>query len=100
MFQTMVIGGYPLMVYEKDGKRYVWLAGCPHKRRPITADGFRLDGDNIVCPFHKAVFSLITGELVSPPISKTPCNNCRLIRAYIDDGVRFDGEAFVPREKG
>jgi len=29
---------YSIMIYEKDGKEHTWLAGCPHKRRPILAD--------------------------------------------------------------
>ncbi|QGA68173.1 Rieske (2Fe-2S) protein [Sulfolobus sp. E11-6] len=102
MLKVIEINGYPIMIYEKDGEEYKYLAGCPHKQRPITAEGYKIDGDYIVCPFHNAVFSLITGELVKPPNSKTPCpTDCRLIRVKIINGeVTFEGNPFIPKMKG
>lgn len=51
-----------------------------------------------MCPFHKAVFSLITGELIKEPESKTPCINCRLIKAdIIGDKIVFEEEPFIPQ---
>ena len=89
------LNGYPVMVYEKGGVKYYWLAGCPHKRRPLS-DGKVFD-DKIECPFHHAVFSLITGEMVKEPQSKTPCVNCKLIRVVVEGGsVKFEGEPFIP----
>jgi len=91
------IDGYPLMAYEKDGKTYTWLAGCPHKKRPILSKGYEIIGDNIKCPFHNAVFSLITGEMIKEPESKTPCINCVLIKAEIrGNQVIFDRDPFIP----
>ena len=92
------INGYPIMIYEKDGKEYAWLAGCPHKKRPILAEGHEIRRDIIKCPFHGAEFSLITGELVKQPDSKTPCPpNCKLIKAIIKgDEVEFEGTPFMP----
>ncbi|AKA73102.1 Rieske (2Fe-2S) protein [Saccharolobus solfataricus] len=102
MLKVIEINGYPIMIYEKDGKEYTYLAGCPHKQRPITAEGYKINLDNIVCPFYNAVFSLITGELIEPPKSKTPRTpNCKLIRARLINGeVVFEDKPFVPRTKG
>ncbi|QXJ27700.1 putative Rieske protein [Saccharolobus shibatae B12] len=101
MIKVIEIDGFPIMIYEKDGKEYAYLAGCPHKQRPITANGYKIEGDKIICPFHNAVFSLITAELIEPPKSKTPCPpNCKLIKAKIIDGkALFEGEPFIPRLK-
>jgi nitrite reductase/ring-hydroxylating ferredoxin subunit len=89
--------GYPVMVYQKDGKEYAWLAGCPHKRRTILADGHRVFDDMIECQFNRAVFSLLTGETVRQPESKTPCEGCRLIKVEMKGGKAvFHGQPFVP----
>ncbi|AAY79647.1 Rieske (2Fe-2S) protein [Sulfolobus acidocaldarius] len=91
------IEGYPIMIYRKDGKTYTWLAGCPHKRRPILEKGVEIFDDKIKCPFHYAVFSLITGEMLKEPESKTSCgSNCRLIQVKITDKLEFSGEPFIP----
>ncbi|MGC9104946.1 MAG: hypothetical protein ACP5HQ_00750 [Thermoprotei archaeon] len=41
----------------------------------------------------------MTGELVAPPQSKTPCPvNCRLVKAVVKgDKVEFEGEPFIPQ---
>ncbi|WP_349681913.1 Rieske (2Fe-2S) protein [Caldivirga sp. UBA161] len=39
------------------GVNYYWLAGCPHKKRPLN--NAKVYDDKIECPFHHAVFSLI-----------------------------------------
>ncbi len=95
--EVMEVEGYPVMVYRKGGKEYAWLAGCPHKRRPILVEGHKLFDEKVECPFHKAVFSLVTGDMVKPPESKTPCDGCRLVRVEVSDGkFRFVGEPFHP----
>jgi nitrite reductase/ring-hydroxylating ferredoxin subunit len=95
--RVLEVEGYPVMVYQKDGKEYAWLAGCPHKRRPILAEGHKIFDDVVECPFHRARFSLLTGEMVKPPESKTPCENCKLIKVEMKNGrAVFHGQPFVP----
>lgn len=99
MIKTVLYEGkYPIMIYEKDGKEYSFLAVCPHKNRPILFEGYKIDNDKIECPFHHAVFSLITGELIKPPNSKTPCPaDCKLIKVeFISSGVKFYGKPIIP----
>jgi len=99
MVEIITIDGYPVLVYEKGGVKYYWLAGCPHKKRPLS-EGKVLE-DKIECPFHHAVFSLITGEVVKEPQSKTPCVNCKLIKVTFEGGrARFGGEPFIPELPG
>ncbi|MGC8569412.1 MAG: Rieske (2Fe-2S) protein [Nitrososphaeria archaeon] len=94
--------GYPVFSLRLSDGRYVaYLDCCPHKGRPITADGFRLEEDVIICPFHWAAFDLKTGRLVSAPDSKTSCPpDCSLIKLVLDDKgepLRFEGEPRMPR---
>jgi nitrite reductase/ring-hydroxylating ferredoxin subunit len=86
---------------KKDGKESTYFVGRPHKQKPITDIGYKIEGDNIICPFHLVVFSLITGELIKPPESKTPCSpNCKLIRAKLINGEVLFDKPFIPKTKG
>jgi|GEM_PF-437631 nitrite reductase/ring-hydroxylating ferredoxin subunit len=99
MISVVYVRGYPILVYRSGGEERTYLAGCPHKRRPITAPGYEVKEYRIIrCPFHGAEFDLLSGEMIKPPDSKTPCPSpCRLIRAILKDGdVEFQGEPFSP----
>ncbi|BCU69922.1 Rieske (2Fe-2S) protein [Stygiolobus caldivivus] len=101
MLPVVTVKGYPVLVFEKDGKKYYWLAGCPHKKRPLNEG--KVIEDKIECPFHHAVFDLITGRLVREPQSKTPCTDCRLIRVKFDEktgDAEFEGQPFIPELPG
>ncbi len=93
--------GYPAFSVELNGKVVAFLDYCPHKGRPLTAEGFRLEDGRITCPFHGASFDLETGKLVKEPVSKTPCSpECCLIRLILDENnqpVRFDSEPRMPK---
>ncbi|AWR99056.1 Rieske (2Fe-2S) protein [Metallosphaera hakonensis] len=93
MLDFVEINGFPVMVFKGERK---WLAGCPHKRRPLRNSEVR--GDVIRCPFHGAEFDLNTGRLVRPPESKTSCpEDCSLIEVKVENGeVKFSREPFVP----
>jgi len=93
--------GYPVFIVTlNDGNSVAYLDYCPHKGRPITADGFRIEDDSIVCPFHSAAFDLRNGRLIRHPVSKTPCReNCSLIGVRLSNGnpAGFMGEPKMPR---
>ena len=56
---------------------------CPHQNLPL-ADG-PITEQEITCPFHGAVFSLITGEVkVSPD---TGCENLKIFPIKIENNV-------------
>ncbi|MCH1771151.1 MULTISPECIES: Rieske 2Fe-2S domain-containing protein [Metallosphaera] len=90
------VKGYPLMIFRDEGKERIWLAGCPHKRRPLSNS--QVNGKVIRCPFHGAEFDLSSGRLVKPPDSKTPCpNDCSLVEVKLVNGEPlFSREPFVP----
>ncbi|MDG6935698.1 MAG: Rieske 2Fe-2S domain-containing protein [Nitrososphaerota archaeon] len=94
--------GFPAFsVQLSDGTRVAYLDYCPHKGRPITAEGSRVENDTITCPFHNAVFDLRTGTIAKLPVSKTPCPpQCSLIRVVFNEKnepVGFDGEPAMPK---
>ncbi|MGC8557623.1 MAG: Rieske (2Fe-2S) protein [Nitrososphaeria archaeon] len=93
--------GYPVFVITlSDGTEVAYLDYCPHKGRPITADGFKIEGDTIVCPFHGAAFDLRNGMLIRLPVSKTPCpESCSLTGVKLSNGSpeSFMGEPKMPR---
>ncbi|MEM3197716.1 MAG: Rieske 2Fe-2S domain-containing protein [Conexivisphaerales archaeon] len=96
------LNGFPAFsVKLSDETTVAYLDFCPHKGRPITANGFKVERDNIVCPFHFAKFDLKTGTLVEAPISKTPCMPpCRLVKVIFNgknEPVGFDSEPRMPQ---
>ena len=96
------LNGFPAFsVKLTDGTTVAYLDYCPHKGRPITAEGYRLENGTVVCPFHSAAFDLKTGTLVKAPVSKTPCPaQCSLIKVIFNEKnepVGFDGEPKMPR---
>lgn len=100
-FKEFTFMGYPCFMVNFNGEVHAYLNYCPHKGRPILHEGYQIQGDKIRCPFHGAVFSLRTGELVQPPVSKTPCPDpCRLIRISLNEDMEpigADGELRMPR---
>lgn len=56
---------------------------CPHQNLPI-ADGF-IENNDITCPFHGAVFSLLTGEIKVNP--GTNCDNLTIFPVKIEDNL-------------
>ncbi|BCS92470.1 Rieske (2Fe-2S) protein [Metallosphaera javensis (ex Sakai et al. 2022)] len=90
------IQGFPVMVFMDGKEERMWLAGCPHKQRPLLNS--QVKGNVIRCPFHGAEFDLISGKLVTPPDSKTPCpKDCSLIEVKLVNGEpKFSRDPFIP----
>jgi nitrite reductase/ring-hydroxylating ferredoxin subunit len=48
------------VVCDVDGQRYVYRATCPHMGGPLREA--RLEGDQLVCPWHRYRYDVRTGE--------------------------------------
>ncbi|MBB2188432.1 FAD-dependent oxidoreductase [Gluconacetobacter azotocaptans] len=59
------IDGKPLVVLKEGGRIHALSAKCPHKGAPLEK-GAVCDG-TLVCPWHKAIFSVVDGRLMEPP---------------------------------
>lgn len=63
--QSVDIDGQPVLLFRDDQTVCAVGGTCPHAGG-LLAEGVRC-GDRIICPWHKATFSLRTGALLEPP---------------------------------
>ena len=78
--KSVVLGQEEVLLANVDGNFYVIANTCTHAMGPL-AQG-ELDGEHVECPVHGAIFSVITGEVVSPPAAE-------VVNAY---EVRISGQ--------
>lgn len=58
------INGRIIGVFNLEGKYYA-LGECPHEEGPLGQG--RIEGNEVVCPWHSAKFDIRTGECTVPP---------------------------------
>ena len=63
--QSIDIEGQPVLLFRDDHTVCAIGGTCPHAGG-LLAEGVRC-GDRVICPWHKAAFSLRTGALLEPP---------------------------------
>ena len=56
-----------LLLANVDGNYYVISDTCSHRGGPLSSG--ELTGEQVECPLHGAVFSVVTGDVVSLPAS-------------------------------
>ncbi|TMG74094.1 MAG: non-heme iron oxygenase ferredoxin subunit [Betaproteobacteria bacterium] len=61
-------GGKKIAIFNVDGKYYAIDNTCTHRGGPL-AEG-ALEGKEVTCPWHGAVFDVTTGEVLGPPAPK------------------------------
>ena len=59
------VGDELIAVYNLDGKFYAINDICTHQQANLS-DGF-IDGENIECPLHQALFNIPTGKVLREP---------------------------------
>ncbi len=69
-----------LVVVRRGGEAFILDHDCQHLGAPLS-EGY-VDGDTLVCPWHRAVISLMDGTLEEPP----GCRHHRRYEALIEDG--------------
>ncbi len=62
------VSGKKIAIFNVDGKYYAIDNTCTHRGGPL-AEG-ALDGKEVTCPWHGAVFDVTTGEVLGPPAPK------------------------------
>jgi len=71
------VDGRPIAVINLDGTYYATDDTCTH-RGALLSEG-DLEGKEIICPLHGAVFDVTSGEVVEPPASEPiTCYNVRV----------------------
>jgi len=59
------VGDKTLAIFNVNGTFYAIDDTCPHRGAPLS-DG-ELEGHEVTCPWHAAVFDVTTGAHLSPP---------------------------------
>ncbi len=59
------VSGKKIAIFNVDGNYYAIDDTCTHKGGPLSEGG--LDGKEVTCPWHGAVFDVTTGEVLGPP---------------------------------
>ena len=62
------VSGKKIAIFNVDGKYYAIDDTCTHRGGPLSEGG--LDGKEVTCPWHGAVFDVTTGEVLGPPAPK------------------------------
>lgn len=71
------VGETEVLLARIEGKFHAVGAHCTHYKAPL-AEGV-ISGDRIICPWHNACFSLVTGNQYEPPgLDSLPCYQVRI----------------------
>jgi nitrite reductase/ring-hydroxylating ferredoxin subunit len=66
------IAGRSIAVFNVDGRYHAIDDTCNHRGGPLSEG--QVDGDAVVCPWHGAKFSVVSGALLGPP-GRGPVNS-------------------------
>ena len=59
--EVVTVADHKILILKNSGELYAVLNSCPHMGVPLKRG--KLEDDNIVCPLHRSVFALETGEV-------------------------------------
>jgi nitrite reductase/ring-hydroxylating ferredoxin subunit len=59
------VGGKHIALFNIEGTYYAIDDTCTHKGGPLSEG--EVQGNKVTCPWHGAIFDVITGEVVRPP---------------------------------
>jgi len=59
------VDGKKIALFSVDGAFYAIDDTCTHRGGPLSEG--ELDGNEVTCPWHQAVFDVTTGEVLGPP---------------------------------
>jgi nitrite reductase/ring-hydroxylating ferredoxin subunit len=62
------VDGEVVAVYNVDGDYFATQNSCTHARGPLSKG--RLDGYNVICPWHDSCFDVRNGEVTCKPARK------------------------------
>ena len=62
------VGGKKIALFNVEGSFYAIDDTCTHRGGPLSEGS--LDGKEVTCPWHGAIYDVSTGEVLSPPAPK------------------------------
>lgn len=63
--KSVQLGQEELCLANVDGNFYAIENSCSHMGGPLASG--ELDGEQVECPLHGAIFNVVTGEVQNPP---------------------------------
>ena len=66
--KSVTLGQEEVLLANVDGNFYAVSNECTHRGGTLS-DG-DLDGEQVECPLHGAIFSVVTGEVQGPPAQR------------------------------
>ncbi len=71
------LDGKTLALFNLAGTYYAIDDTCPHRGGPLSEGD--IEGEEVTCPWHGAVFKITTGEVLTPPAqTDLACYNVRV----------------------
>nr|VFJ60015.1 MAG: 3-phenylpropionate/trans-cinnamate dioxygenase ferredoxin subunit [Candidatus Kentron sp. FW]VFJ66522.1 MAG: 3-phenylpropionate/trans-cinnamate dioxygenase ferredoxin subunit [Candidatus Kentron sp. FW] len=63
--RSVTVDTTQILVFNLDGAFYAMENNCPHDYQPL--EGGKIDGHQVICPWHGARFDIKTGKALSAP---------------------------------
>ena len=63
--RVVEVGGQKIAIFNVGGRYYAIENTCPHRGGPL-AEG-KIEGDEVICPWHGPRFNVTTGAVLEPP---------------------------------
>ena len=77
------VGEKKIALFNVDGKYYAINDTCTHQGGPLSEG--ELNGKEVTCPWHGAVFDVTTGEVLGPPaVNPVARYNVRILGNIIE----------------
>src|SRR5262249_7349222 len=77
------VEGKSLALFNVGGTYYALNNACTHRGGPLSEGA--LNGDQVTCPWHGAVFDATTGEVVQGPATKdVACYRVRVVSPEVE----------------
>lgn len=86
--------GVPILLVRRGERVFALAETCSHFSGPLSEG--TLDGDTIICPWHKSQFDLADGHVINgPAVHPQPCLEARIVNRQVEVRRRRDGRQLV-----
>ena len=62
------VNGTEIALFNLQGNFYAINNTCPHRGGPLSEG--EIEGEQVTCPWHGAIFNIKSGEVLGPPAPK------------------------------
>ena len=62
------VNGKKIALFNLEGSFYASNDTCTHRGRPLSEG--EIEGEQVTCPWHGAIFDIKSGEVLGPPAPK------------------------------